>query len=128
MSTQIFHIKQYSELPTLRLELINDGRNDYRKAFDALENASITFTMVNTDTGVIKVANEPAFIVEKENDGCEKEYVICYKWKPRDTKEKGVYEGVFNIRFDGTLTSEYTTYPKGDLIVPIREKLIITIL
>lgn len=128
MSTQNFHIKQFSTLPALRLELINDGRNDFRKFMECIENGEITFTMTNTDTGVIKIANEPAYIVEKENNGCETEYLICYKWKPRDTKEKGVYEGVFNIRFDGTLTSEYTTYPKGDLIVPIREKLIISIL
>lgn len=124
---QQFFINQYSTLPYLLLEVINDGRNDYKKIHEALENATITFSMVNTDTGVIKIANEKAYIVEKEGNNCETQYLICYQWKSRDTKEKGVYEGFFNIHFDGTLTSEYTTYPKGDLIVPIKEKLIIVI-
>lgn len=124
---QQFFINQNSTLPTLRMELINDGRNDFKKFHEAIENAEITFTMTNTDTGVIKIANEKAYIVEKEGDGCEEQYLICYQWRPRDTKEKGVFEGVFNIHFDGTLTSEYTTYPKGDLVMPIREKLIIVI-
>lgn len=125
--TQQFYINQFSELPILRLQLINDGRHDFKKFHEAIENASITFTMTNTDTGVIKIANEEAYIAEREVEGCDTEYLICYKWKPRDTKEKGVYEGIFNIHFNGNLTSEYTTYPKGDLIVPIREKLIIII-
>lgn len=124
---QQFFIKQYSTLPTLRMELINDGRNDFKKFHEAIKNATITFTMVNADTGVIKIANAEAFITPKEGDGCEEQYLICYQWKNRDTKDKGVFEGYFNITFDGTLSSEYSTYPKGDLIMPIREKLIIII-
>lgn len=124
---QEFFINQHSELPVLRLELINDGRNDYRKFHDAIESADISFTMVNTDTGVIKIANEKAYIALKDKDSCEKQYVIYYPWKKRDTREKGVYEGYFNISFDDSLTSEYTTYPKGDLVMPIREKLMIII-
>ena len=124
---QQFFINQNSTLPYLVLELINDGRNDYKKFYEAIQNCSITFTMTNLDTNVIKIANAEACVVKKENDGCEEQYMICYKWKPRDTKEKGVYEGVFTLHFDGTLTSEYTTYPQGNLIMPIREKLIISI-
>lgn len=124
---QQFFINQYSTLPTLRMELINDGRNSFRKFHEAIENATITFTMTNVDTNVIKIANAEAYIAEKEGDGCETQYLICYQWKPRDTKEKGVYEGVFNIEFDERMSSEYTTYPKGNLVMPIREKLIIVI-
>ena len=124
---QTFFLKKHSTLPVLRLQLINDGRHDFKKFHEAIENASITFTMTNTETNVIKIANAEAYIAEKEGEGCETQYLICYKWKPRDTKEKGVYEGVFNIHFNEDLTSEYTTYPNGDLIMPIREKLIIVI-
>lgn len=124
---QQFFINQHSTLPTLRMELINDGRNDFKKFYDIIQNAEITFTMTNCDTNVIKIANEKAYLSKREVDGCTDQYLICYQWKPRDTKEKGVYEGVFTLHFDGTLTSETDTYPKGDLIMPIREKLMIII-
>ena len=83
--------------------------------------------MKNVDTNVIKIANAEAYAVLKPSDGCVEQYLIEYQWKPRDTREKGVYEGIFTITFDGTLTSEYDTYPVGELIVPIQEKLIIVI-
>lgn len=128
MSTQTFHINKDSILPTLRLELIYNGRNDYRKFHDAIEDATITFTMTNVDTNVIKICNAPCYIKLKEGDGCVDQYVICYDWKKRDTKEKGIYEGLFTINFNGNITSEDgITYPKGELIMPIREKLIIAI-
>jgi hypothetical protein len=109
------------------MELINDGRSDFNKIWDAIQDCTITFTMINVDTNITKIANAPCYIKRKENNGCVEEYVICYDWKPRDTKEKGTFEGVFNIQFNGNITSETTTYPKGNLIVPIREKLMITI-
>lgn len=124
---QQFFIKQNSTLPLLRMELINDGRNDFKKFYEAIQNCDITFTMRNVNTNVIKVSNAKAYAVKKENENCVEQYVICYPWKSRDTKEKGTYEGWFSLNFDGTLSSEYATYPQGELIMPIREKLIIVI-
>lgn len=125
---QQFVINQHSVLPILRLELINDGRNDYKKFYEAIQNCSITFTMTNIDTKVIKIANADAYLAKREGGGCEEQYLICYQWNPRDTKEKGTYEGVFTLHFNGTLSNENgNSYPKGDLIVPIREKLFIYI-
>ena len=125
---QQFYINKDSVLPILRLELIYDGRHDHHKFWDAIQDADITFTMTNVDTKVIKIANAPCYIKLREIDGCVDQYVICYDWKKRDTKERGVYEDVFTIKFNGNLTSETnTSYPKGDLIMPIREKLFITI-
>lgn len=124
---QNFIINQYSTLPTLRMELIYDGRSDFNKLWDAIQNSKITFTMVNTNNNIIKIANAPCYIKRKDNTNCTEEYLICYDWKPRDTKECGVFEGYFNISFLGDITSETTTYPCGNLIMPIKEKLIITI-
>ena len=36
-----FHINKNSTLPVLKLELINDGRNDFRKFNDKIQNATI---------------------------------------------------------------------------------------
>lgn len=124
---QQFFINQNSNLPTLAVELVYDGRGDFHKLWDAIQNADITFTMTNVDSGIIKIANAPAYIKEKEGEGCVTEYIICYDWKKRDTKEKGTYKGVFTINFSDDLTSEETVYPTGDLIVPIREELMIII-
>ena len=53
---QYFYIKQGSTLPTIRMELIEDGRHDFHKFHECIQGADITFTMVNIDTNVTKVA------------------------------------------------------------------------
>ena len=124
---QNFIINKDSVLPILRMELIYDGRSDFNKFWDAIQDSAITFTMTNSNTNVIKIANAPCYISKKETNGCIDQYVICYNWKKRDTKDAGIYEGVFNIHFNGNISGEGVTFPTGDLIMPIREKLIITI-
>ena len=124
---QYFYIKRGSTLPTLRMELIEDGRHDYRKFYDSIQNCSITFTMVNIDTNITKVAKAPCYIKLKEDGGCVEKYVICYDWKERDTKDVGTYKGTFDITFN-PIKSDETEYPTGKLIMPIRETLNIIIL
>jgi hypothetical protein len=123
---QEFYINKDSLLPTLRIELIEDGRHDYNKMYEMLQNSSITFTMVNRDTGVTKIAKAPAYIKAREDGGCVEQYVICYDWKKRDINEEGNYIGKFNIEFGDIKNDEYT-YPSGNLIVPIREDLLIVV-
>jgi hypothetical protein len=38
---QNFFIRKNSELPILKMKVINDGRSDYKKIFDNLENYNI---------------------------------------------------------------------------------------
>lgn len=121
-----FYIKKDSILPTLRMELIEDGRHDFNKIHECLQNSTITFTMVNMDTGVTKIAKAPAYIKLRENGGCVDQYVVCYNWKKRDVNEVGNYIGKFNIEFGQVKNDEYD-YPIGNLIMPIREDLMITI-
>ena len=125
---QYFFIKQGSTLPTLRMELIEDGKHTYHKFHECIQSADITFTMVNIDTNVTKVAKGKAYIKLRENDDCTEQYVICYDWKAHDTKEAGSYEGTFEINFSGNLKNDEYTYPSGLLNMPIRESLLITIL
>jgi hypothetical protein len=123
---QEFYLNKDSLLPILRIEVIEDGRHDYNKIHEMLQNSSITFTMINRDTGVTKIAKAPAYIKLREGGGCVEQYVICYDWKKRDVNEEGTYIGKFNIEFGEIKNDEYT-YPKGNLIVPIREDILITI-
>lgn len=124
---QYFYIRQNSTLPTLRMELIEDGRHDFRKFYESVQNCTITFTMVNVDTKITKIAKAPCYIKLKEDDGCVDKYVICYDWKPRDTKETGTFKGAFELTF-GEIKSDETEYPTGNLNMPIREELTIVIL
>ena len=124
---QYFYIRQNSTLPTLRMELIEDGRHDFRKFYESVQNCTITFTMVNVDTKITKIAKAPCYIKSKEDDGCVEKYVICYDWKPRDTKEAGTFKGTFELTF-GQIKSDETEYPTGNLNMPIRETLNIIIL
>lgn len=123
---QEFYIKKDSLLPTLRMELIEDGRHDYNKMYEMLQNSTITFTMVNRESGVTKIAKAPAYIKAREDGGCVEQYVICYDWKKRDTKEEGNYIGEFNIEF-GQLKNDEYEYPTGNLRMPVREDLLIVI-
>ena len=73
---QFFYIKQGSTLPTLRMELIEDGRHDFHKFHECIQSADITFTMVNIDTNVTKVAKGKAYIKLRENDDCTEQYAM----------------------------------------------------
>jgi hypothetical protein len=124
---QYFFLTKNSTLPNLRMEVINDGRNDFRKAYLALQAATVTFTMTNMETGVKKIANAKAYVVEREDTGCEEVYVIEYRWNKHDTDTPGNYIGQFKIKFDDNISIDGMTFPKGELIAPIAEDLIITI-
>jgi hypothetical protein len=121
-----FYMNKDSLLPILRMELIEDGRHSYNKFFELIQSADITFTMINRETGVTKIAKAPAYIKEREDGGCVEQYVICYDWRKRDVNETGTFLGKFNIEFGEVKNDEYD-YPKGNLIMPLREDLLITI-
>jgi len=113
-----FFIKQNATLPTLKLQVVKDGRNDFRSFMETLQNAIITFSMVNTDNGILKIASKPAYITEKffDNPDTPQEFYIYYNFTAKDTKTPGRYMGEFSI-----------TTTEGELIVPIRESLFINI-
>lgn len=125
---QYFFINKGAELPKLRCELIQDGKNDFRKFYLALQGAnSVTFTMTNLETGIKKIAKATAEIVYDEDSGCEERYFLQYSWKKRDTNESGTFIGHFHINFNDKIVADGMTFPSGELIVPVQEDLIITI-
>ena len=127
---QEFFIRKGSVNPVLRMELIKDGRYDFKKSMidNAIQDSVVTFYMKDVETGLLKVAKADADIVLAQEEGCEEKYILQYKWKERDTKKEGTYEGWFEINFNGNLKEEGVDYPSGKMIVPIQEKLQIVIL
>jgi hypothetical protein len=121
MAAEHFFIRKGSNLPVLQLKVYNDGRNEYKDIFERLENAAITFSMVDEKTGKYKVFNKQGLIIPVQKNVCpeETEYYIGYKFTTKDTNTPGCYRGEFKIDFldDGC-----------SLIVPIREELYINVL
>ena len=112
------------------MELINDGRYDFYRSDvinKALQDAVITFSMKNVDSGLWKISNAPCNLMLEDSNGCEERYLIEYQWKPRDTKEPGIYQGFFTISFNGNISESGVDFPQGKLIMPISEDLIIHI-
>ena len=114
-----FYIKKGADLPILKVEPIKDGRSDYKKFMEDLESSTILFSMVDSKTGIYKIANADAYLVAKETIEPTPivEYYIYYQFKKRETNTPGIYKGEFLIRNQN-----------GDLILPLREELTIIIL
>jgi len=80
----IFQIKQNSTLPILKMELINDGRNDYNSFHDRIQNSTITFTMTDTNTGVKRICKEAnCYLKQPSHDCVGEEYFIGYQFSEK---------------------------------------------
>ena len=116
-----FFINKNSTLPVLKLELINDGRNDFHKFHEMVQNANIYFTMSDVVTGVKRIAKKETGVqlVLPQSDCVGEEFYLVYQFTEKETSVAGRYAAQFSIEFlDGS----------GTLIVPIREELFINVL
>lgn len=117
---QNFFIRKNSTLPILKLKLINDGRKTYHSIYDRLENAAITFSMID-DKGNYKVFNKPALLLPVDKEICPEdgEYYLGYKFELKDVNIAGSFKAEFKIDFldDGC-----------SLVTPIREDLYVNVL
>lgn len=124
---QQFNIVQNATLPYLEMEVINDGRHNFDKIYIALQAADVTFNMIDNNNGIKKIVNKKCNIVPIEDNGCIEKVKVRYQWNKNDTKEKGQFKGYFKVSFKDDIVMEDMMFPKGDLIVPIAEELIINV-
>lgn len=125
---QYFYINKDSVNPTLRVELVNDGKYDFFTSHifnTTLESSDVTFSMWD-EHDVLKISKAQCNIFISETSGCEPRYIIEYQWKKKDTRKKGTYYGKFEITF-GSIKEEGQDFPNGNLILPIHEELIIVV-
>lgn len=122
-----FNINKCATLPYLEIEPIMNGRNSFAKLYEAIQGADVTFSMKNIDNGIWKVANAKAYIVDCTEQGCEDRFKIQYRWNKRDTKDCGRFLAQFKITFSDDIVSGDSIFPKGELIVPIAEDIIVNI-
>ena len=114
-----FFINKNSTLPLLIMELIQNSNGEYDHFFEKIQNANITFSMIDVNTGIKKISKATATCEIKPNSSdLTEEYYFIYKWKEKDTSKAGTYKGEFSFEFlDGS----------GTLIAPVREELIILV-
>lgn len=128
---QEFFINKNSINPVLRMELISDGKYEYKKNVifnHSIQNADVTFSMKNVANNILKISKSKAEIIQITDCDCSPQFIIQYKWKKRDVNEEGVYKAWFEITFYEDLYEEGVEHPSGNLIVPIEEELIINVL
>ena len=126
---QEFHTRKNSLNPVLEMELIKDGRYDFIKSLmnNALQDSVVTFSMKDAETGLLKVSKGKVNILLTDEDSCEEHYILQYKWNKKDVNRQGVFEGWFEIKFNGDIVEDGVDYPEGNLIIPVQEKLMIYI-
>jgi hypothetical protein len=102
------------------MKVTNDGRSEYKNIYEKLENATVTFSMRDVETGRYKVFNKAGLVIPWYDESCgEEKYYIGYKFTTRDTDRPGCYRAEFKIDFlDDNCT----------LIVPIYDDLFVDVL
>lgn len=107
-----FFIKKGATLPLLKLNIVNNGRNDYDNFLNTLELSSLFFSMTNVDTGIPKIVNKPAGI-----GGVSPNYFVYYQFQNSDTTREGRFEAEF-----------YMKNSDGSFILTLGEKLFVNIM
>ena len=102
-STRDFFIKKDSTLPEIKYEIDYFTMQKYNITSDMLENCAVTFSMID-DKGLYRIANSEAKLEmtkEKPDYPNETLYTLAYKFKRKDTKKAGIYNGELCIDFLG---------------------------
>jgi len=114
-----FTIGQNSSLPLLKLQVVNDGTQNFDSMMKFIETSSVFFSMIRSENGIPKILTKSAGFVEKlEMDpNASPEYYVYYRFTTQDTSKVGRYEGQFLFINE-----------EGTLVLPIRESLYINVI
>lgn len=119
-----FFIRQGSSEPILKMRMVDDGKNDKSSFNDRLESCNITFEMYDMESGEPEILNSECQITTrtKKYNQTTDEYYIVHQFTESQTSRVGKYEGKVTVQFLDTNLN-----PTTKLILPIKEKLFITI-
>jgi len=113
-----FFIKTDSTLPELKYPLTQHTMEQYDITPDMLENVAVTFSMMEADTGLYRIANVAGNLVVNNNRPeypDEVQYTLTYKFKLPQTAKAGRYLGEFKLDFLGENCGKITL-PTQNLI------------
>ncbi len=101
-NTKFFYIKKDSTYPELKYPLTQQLRELYGITDEMFENVAVTFSMIDADNGVYRIANVGAdLIINNDVDKYpnEERYTLVYRFKSKETSKSGSYYGEFKINF-----------------------------
>jgi hypothetical protein len=119
-----FFIKKDSTLPDLKYPLIQQVREQYDISDDMLENVAVTFSMIDAQTGLYRIANVAANLVvnnDRVNFPDEEKYTLVYRFKLPQTAKAGRYLGKFKIDFLGEHCGKLTLPTQNQINIIISE-------
>lgn len=117
-NTNNFFIKKDSTLPLLKYPLTQEVLEQYDITEDMLENCAVTFSMIDANTGIYRIANVAGNLVINNNRPeypDEVKYTLTYKFKINNTKKTGRFIGEFKLDFLGANCGKITL-PNNDKI------------
>lgn len=109
-----FFIRKNSTLPKLMVEFINESRVGYHQTNQDLLGATITFSMIDEETGLIRYANLPATIELNTSTGG---YTLVYQFTKKTSSKTGRFYGEFTV-----------SNSQGVSVLPVRDVLNINII
>lgn len=95
-----FFIKKDSTLPELTYPLTQHTMEQYNITPEMLNNVAVTFSMVEANSGLYRIANVPAnLVINRNRPGFpdEIEYTLMYRFKLPQTSKAGRHYGEFVI-------------------------------
>jgi len=99
-----FFIKKGSTLPELKYPITQYVMEQFGITDEMFENVAVTFSMIDANTGLFRVANVAASLIintDRASSPAEEQYTLVYKFKEYQTAKAGRYLGTFIIDFLG---------------------------
>ena len=121
-----FFIKRNSTYPKLKYPLTQKVREQYDISDDMLKNVAITFSMINAENGLYKIANVPANLdinFDREKYPDEEQYTLTYTFTLDDTDTGGYYLGEFKVDFLGENCEKLTIPTQNQINIYISDSI-----
>jgi len=119
-----FFIKKDSTLPELKYPLTQHTMEQYDITPDMLENVAVTFSMVEADSGLFRIANVAGNLVVNNNRPeypDEVQYTLTYRFKLPQTRKAGRYYGEFKLDFLGENCGKITLPTQNQINIQISD-------
>lgn len=126
-NTKSFIIGKNSTYPLLKFPLIQQLREKYDIDDDMLQNVAVTFSMVDAETGVYRIANKAAHFNINDDitkNPADEKYTLVYKFTESQTRKSGNYLGEFKLDFieDGVSCGKLTL-PVNKIMIRITDSI-----
>ena len=121
-----FFIKKDSTLPELKYPLTQHTMEQYDITPEMLENVAVTFSMMEADTGLYRIANVAGNLVVSNNRPeypDEVQYTLTYRFKLPQTSKAGRYLGEFKLDFLGENCGKITLPTQSLINIQISDSL-----